>query len=138
MEAEDGSEPGDSRSVPEPLTPFPGSAPSFSLPLSSDRKPLSTDRLGIVNCGMLSGVSIFGKRFSRLVWEPDDLKEAALPVAHKRARIPALLCLRAVDNPSGALAPPVIAPMLNVRVTELLSMSERRPLSVHASLEEDT
>lgn len=34
---------------------------------SSDLRLLCTDRLGMVNCGMLPGVSIFGKRFSRLV-----------------------------------------------------------------------
>lgn len=34
---------------------------------SSDLRLLCTDRLGMVNCGMLPGVRMFGKRFSRLV-----------------------------------------------------------------------
>lgn len=89
---------------------------SLLLSLSSDLKPVCTDRLGMVNCGMLSGVRIFGKMFS---WESKDF---AVPVAHESAWIPALLCLRPVGKSSEALLPLQIAPMVNVLVTGFLFM----------------
>lgn len=95
----------DSWSVSQLLEPSSDSASSafVSLLFSKDLKPFCTDRLGIVNCGMLSGVRIFGKMLSRLVWESDPRehpKDFAPLVAHKSARIPALLCLRAVEKSS--------------------------------------
>lgn len=89
---------------------------SLLLSLSSDLKPVCTDRLGMVNCGMLSGVRIFGKIFS---WESKDF---AVPVAHESTWIPALLCLRPVGKSSEALLPLQIAPMVNVLVTGFLFM----------------
>lgn len=75
--------------------------------------------------------------FSRLIWESDPRehpKDFALLVAHKSARIPALLCLRALQALSEALVPLQIAPMLKVRVTVFLSITECLSVSLHTGL----
>lgn len=140
MEQAGETEKPDSCCVPGYPKPFSDSASSSPVSLSNGLEPLCTDRLGMVNCGMLSGVRIFGKMFSRLDWESDPReqpKDFALLVAHKSARIPALLCLRAVEKSSEALVPLQIAPILNVRVTVSLYMSECLPLSLHTGLAVD-
>lgn len=124
----------DSSSVLELPKPSSDSASSTSVSLFNDLKLFCTDRLGIVNCGMLSGVRMFGKMFSLLVWKSDPRehpRDFALLVAHKSARIPALLCLRAAEKSSETLLPLQMAPMLNARVTVFLSITECLSLSFH-------
>lgn len=101
MEQFDETDKDNASSVPRP-SPVSVSSSSLclSVMLSEALKAAWTDRLGIVNCGMLSGVSIFMQMFSRLVWNSDLPGDFALLVAHKSARIPALLCLRAVEKSS--------------------------------------
>lgn len=64
--------------------------------------------------------------FSRLVWESDPReqpKDLALLVAHRSARIPALLCLRVVQTSSTTLVLLQMVPMLKVLVTMFFSIA---------------
>lgn len=107
----------------DPLKSSSDSASLSSVSLSSDCKLVCIDRLGIVNCGMLSGVRTLAKMFSRLACESvEHPKDFVLLAAHSRPRIPALLCLLVVEKSSGDLFPPQIAPKLKVLVTSCLSI----------------
>lgn len=131
----------DSCSVTELPTLSSDSTSSSSLALCADLRPLCTDRLGMVNCGMLPGVRMLGKTVSLLVCESDPReqpKDFALLVAQRSARMPALLCLRAVEKSSESLLLLLIVPMLNVRVTVSLSMFLRVVLSAPEACEVKT